>query len=138
VIPDVRDLLAADQTLTEHATALADAATEGDWEAVRDDHGRKGIEHSVWAGDHTGAYVAEWIRNQADAEFIAWSRTGVPDLVARLGTYSAALTAVLDLRRTGQWSEHAADGYDIALRDVHRLIVSALAGDTPNPTGATP
>ncbi|MBC6460280.1 DUF6221 family protein [Actinomadura sp. HBU206391] len=63
-----------------HATiqadkALAEAATEGPWEAAIDDHGRDGIEAGVWAGNMNGRYIAEIITRGpahiADAQHIA-------------------------------------------------------------------
>lgn len=59
---------------------LAAAATQGPWEGVVDDHGRKGIDASVWA-DSIGYYVTEKIssgaRHTADATYIAAMHPGV-------------------------------------------------------------
>ncbi|MEU8829389.1 hypothetical protein [Streptomyces sp900116325] len=64
----------------EKLRSLAAAATPGPWEGVVDDHGRKGVDASVWA-DSIGYYVTEKIssgeRHTADAAYIAAMHPGV-------------------------------------------------------------
>jgi hypothetical protein len=67
--------------------ARLEAATKGPWEAVVDfGHGQT-REHSVWAGDTSGAYVAEWIATGSDANLLANAPTDIAAM-------HAALTAV--------------------------------------------
>lgn len=61
--------------------ALADAATDGPWEPVTDNHGRKGIEHAVWASA-ADRYAAEFMFWQPDAAFTAAARSAMPRLLA--------------------------------------------------------
>jgi hypothetical protein len=67
--------------------ARADAATEGPWESVVDDHGRGRVDASIWAKS-IGYYIAEKVtsgpKHIADAEFMAKAREDVPALVAEL------------------------------------------------------
>jgi hypothetical protein len=61
--------------------AATDAATDGPWEPVTDEHGRKGIEHAVWA-PAAARYAAEFMFWRPDAAFTAAARTAMPRLLA--------------------------------------------------------
>lgn len=98
---DLRALLGASRSLTDHARALADAATAptggGSWVA----------EHNLRAEVFTGPLSDEsrdigQFDEPEDADFIAWSRMGVLDLAAAVRARDAALTAVLDREQTAR------------------------------------
>ena len=70
----------------ERVEALAGAATEGEWWHT----GKAATVYGRWADDLSSAPHVANVHDPADAEFIAASRTVVPQL-------TAALRAVLDL-----------------------------------------
>ncbi|MDB5597926.1 MAG: hypothetical protein JWM36_4887 [Hyphomicrobiales bacterium] len=126
--------------------ALADThskATEGPWEHIVDDHGRKGIEHSLWSESADG-YVAEQLVSHyaaADAAAIVAEHNALPELL-RLARERYALEAAvlalaeeLDDKRTprsfhsaGTFSDGTSRAYGNAAADIRSTVTAALAG----------
>lgn len=130
--PDPRAFLDAATTLATRAQEQADKAAEGPWE-------RDG--ECVAAGDYflfdhmpTGDSLID--NGVADAEFVAASRSLVPDLAARLRQTTTALHAVLDLcddwQRNAPHREVGCAVHD----DFLHAVVSALDGGATVPPGA--
>jgi len=118
-------MTAADpRQLLDQLDALRAAATPGPWEHVTDDHGRKGVEHSVWS-DSGECYVAEVLPGP-DAALIVAAVNSLPQLVAALrGVMKVAdeLSAWRDNAR--RYEQHAASEGSRDLAD--QAHVRALA-----------
>lgn len=104
-----------ERTLLERATALADAATEGPWEAdvdaeaVATERDLRGICHWMETWDD---------ETQANMRFIAAARTLVPELVTRVADLEAERDAAFGVARAQRINAeaHEANAHDARVR----------------------
>jgi hypothetical protein len=108
-------------------------ATEGPWAHIVDDHGRKGIEHSLWSESADG-YVAEQLVSryaEADAAAIVAAHNALPELL-RLARERYALEAAV-LALADKW-EHGATRWENPLpvppevAHLRSTVTAALSG----------
>ena len=116
-------------------TALAEA-TPGPWEHITDDHGRKGIEHSIWSGEEgglDGSYVSEQVEDPADAALIVAAVNALPALTAAVRA-AADLADELDghvMPRSFHPAGTHSDGASSAYADAAVRLRAALSAALP-------